>query len=81
MGLSTATSKLQKETEDLIEKAFKNGYLWNPAIHEEYLMDPLEDGLNRFYVALDASKPWLIYWILHSLDLLGVEISEDIQKK
>lgn len=29
-------------------------------------------------VALDASKPWLTYWILHSLDLLEVEISQDI---
>jgi len=29
-------------------------------------------------VALDASKPWLTYWILHALDLLEVEISQDI---
>lgn len=24
------------------------------------------------YVALDASRPWLMYWTVHSLDLLGI---------
>lgn len=24
------------------------------------------------YVSLDASKPWLMYWTVHSLDLMGI---------
>lgn len=30
-----------------------------------------------FYLqALDASRPWLCYWILHALNLLGCDMSE-----
>ena len=35
-------------------------------------------GLSGGYVALDASRPWLVYWILHSLDLLE-SLDEDPQ--
>lgn len=28
-------------------------------------------GLSAGFVVLDASKPWLVYWILHALELLG----------
>ncbi|CAN0447406.1 unnamed protein product, partial [Hapterophycus canaliculatus] len=24
----------------------------------------------RSFISLDASRPWMVYWILHSLDLL-----------
>lgn len=46
-------------------------------VHAAYLARGL-NYLSRWMVALDASKPWLTYWILHSLDLLEVEISQDI---
>ena len=26
------------------------------------------------YLYLDASRPWIVYWILHSLELLGEEL-------
>jgi protein farnesyltransferase subunit beta len=38
--------------------------------HLSYLrwgLEPLPGG----FVALDASRPWIIYWILHGMDLLG----------
>jgi protein farnesyltransferase subunit beta len=28
------------------------------------------------FVSLDASKPWLMYWTLHSLDLLGIGLDQ-----
>ena len=34
-----------------------------------------------YWAALDASKPWLCYWILHSLDLLGYKIPEKIAQR
>jgi protein farnesyltransferase subunit beta len=46
-------------------------------VHAAYLARGL-NYLSRWMVALDASKPWLTYWILHSLDLLEVEISQDV---
>lgn len=37
--------------------------------HVAYLLRGLR-SLSPGYVSLDASRPWLCYWILHSLDLL-----------
>ena len=31
--------------------------------------------LSEGYECLDASRPWLVYWILHSLELLGEPIT------
>ncbi|KAI7850021.1 terpenoid cyclases/protein prenyltransferase alpha-alpha toroid [Circinella umbellata] len=44
--------------------------------HISYLKKGLEN-LSRWMTALDASKPWLTYWILHSLELLEEEISSE----
>lgn len=38
--------------------------------HSAYLMSGL-GSLSSGYVSLDASRPWLAYWIIHSLELLG----------
>mmetsp|Transcript_26471 Transcript_26471/g.55939 ORF Transcript_26471/g.55939 Transcript_26471/m.55939 type:complete len:705 (+) Transcript_26471:134-2248(+) len=40
--------------------------------HTNYLSNALSNPLPRGFVSLDASHPWMIYWCLHSLDLLGV---------
>ncbi|KAL3823292.1 hypothetical protein ACHAXA_003440 [Cyclostephanos tholiformis] len=39
--------------------------------HVAYLRGALSDALPRGFVSLDASRPWMVYWCLHSLDLLG----------
>ena len=39
------------------------------AAHVLYLIKGLR-GLGHSYVCLDASRPWLVYWIINSLDLL-----------
>ncbi|KAJ5075530.1 protein farnesyltransferase subunit beta [Anaeramoeba ignava] len=39
--------------------------------HKEYLHKSAR-GLSEGYQELDASQPWFCYWILNSLDLLGV---------
>ncbi|KAI8814567.1 terpenoid cyclases/protein prenyltransferase alpha-alpha toroid [Cladochytrium replicatum] len=33
-------------------------------------------GLREGFTGVDASKPWLIYWMLHALELMSVELSE-----
>lgn len=33
------------------------------------------------YVALDASRPWLMYWTVHSLDLLGVGLDPETAER
>ena len=39
--------------------------------HANYLSNALSNPLPRGFVSLDASHPWMVYWCLHSLDLLG----------
>ena len=39
--------------------------------HVTYLHGALSTPLSRGYVSLDASHPWMVYWCLHSLDILG----------
>jgi protein farnesyltransferase subunit beta len=39
--------------------------------HISYLLNALSNPLSRGFVSLDASHPWMVYWCLHSLDLLG----------
>ncbi|CAG7681825.1 unnamed protein product [Allacma fusca] len=34
-------------------------------------------GLSDAYESLDASRPWLCYWILHSLNLLNVKLARE----
>lgn len=41
--------------------------------HKNYVLDGLTKPLSPGYVSLDSSRPWLIYWCLHSLSLLGYD--------
>ena len=38
-------------------------------------------GLSSRYIELDASRLWLCYWCLHSLDLLNIPISDAIKDR
>jgi prenyltransferase beta subunit len=42
-------------------------------MHVHYLTSALSNTLPRGFVSLDASRPWICYWISHSLYLLGKE--------
>ncbi|KAG2210924.1 hypothetical protein INT47_000081 [Mucor saturninus] len=80
-GLPTDTSIEQKRTEDSIlekfvpfapnnaEKLPLETIQLDRKKHLAYLKKGLA-GLGPWGKALDASKPWLVYWIFHSLDLL-----------
>jgi protein farnesyltransferase subunit beta len=39
-------------------------------IHIRFLLEGLR-SLSRGHTSLDASRPWLVFWIIHSLELLG----------
>jgi len=34
----------------------------------------IQHELPQGYTSLDASRPWLLYWVLHSFALLGGEL-------
>ncbi|OAY25814.1 protein farnesyltransferase subunit beta isoform X2 [Manihot esculenta] len=46
--------------------------------HIEYLTRGLKQ-LSSSFVVLDANRPWLCYWILHSIALLGESIDYELE--
>jgi protein farnesyltransferase subunit beta len=40
-------------------------------LHVKFLTKGLDEPLKSSYISLEASRPWIIFWILHALDLLG----------
>ncbi|ODQ65050.1 terpenoid cyclases/Protein prenyltransferase [Nadsonia fulvescens var. elongata DSM 6958] len=77
--LVTETSRAQAETEtktrDRLEKVTAAQFSLDREKHIAYLRDHLSE-LPAPYVRLDASKPWLLYWVINGLSLLGEDISE-----
>ncbi|KAI8619934.1 terpenoid cyclases/protein prenyltransferase alpha-alpha toroid [Chytriomyces sp. MP71] len=88
-GVPTDTSTLQTETEDSIfallsgstavphqTNARNRRLVLSRTAHIRFLKGGLK-GLSRNFVSLDASKPWILFWILHALDLLGETLSDE----
>lgn len=89
-GVITQTYKEQNQVEITVERcfdAFKAEYiskdeedqlslpLLSRKKHKEWLLRSLRT-LSSSYMCLDASQPWLCYWILNSLSLLDVQIPQ-----
>lgn len=49
----------------------------NREAHIAFLRNALFVPLSEDFISLDASRPWLSYWILHALDLLGEGLEEE----
>jgi len=43
--------------------------------HIEFLERAFEEKLPSYMTALDASRPWIVYWCITGLSLLGVDVS------
>ncbi|KAG0212633.1 hypothetical protein BGX33_003448 [Mortierella sp. NVP41] len=86
-GVVTESSELQLETEESIRRFFfpytQESPMPHPIAslelrklrHVKYVLGGL-DHLASYWTSLDSSKPWLCYWILHALDILGYRIPE-----
>lgn len=48
--------------------------------HAQYLAS-LFFKLPAGYVGLDASRPWLMFWTVHSWDLLGVALDQETKDR
>ncbi|EDQ86216.1 uncharacterized protein MONBRDRAFT_33884 [Monosiga brevicollis MX1] len=91
-GLSTLTTRQQEAVETQLEDECFRPVLADPevqprlSLQSEWLMLDrrrhigfLRSGLGQLgsgYQCLDASRPWIIYWCLHGLSLLGYEPNE-----
>lgn len=85
-GLTTVSSEEQQRVEESISKNYAS-YLGvadlNPdfPLHRQKHLNYLRRGLRHLsdsYECLDASRPWLCYWILHSLELLDEHVSSQV---
>ncbi|XP_036398354.1 protein farnesyltransferase subunit beta-like [Megalops cyprinoides] len=84
-NVKTVTSVEQKKVEDSIQEVLsayqQNHKLPQPALLREQHYVYLKRGLRYLsdsYECLDASRPWLCYWILHSLELLDEPVPASI---
>ena len=85
-NIDTKSSKEQKDKEDLIKHIYRAKLMSDKVIeHRSRLTRKLHTGFLRAAIrtlptgfqSLDASHPWLCYWIIHSLGLLGEYIPTD----
>lgn len=87
-SLSTETSRLEDETVEKclpflrgIEPTQRGPFnqFGVPALqrdaHVEYLYDSLEEYPSNF-VGIDSSRPWMVYWALAGLSLLGEDVTK-----
>ncbi|KAG9336505.1 hypothetical protein JZ751_002852 [Albula glossodonta] len=85
-NVETVTSVQQKKVEETIQEVIRAQWL-NHSIPQAVFSSPtllqqqhyvyLKKGLQNLsdsYECLDASRPWLCYWILHSLELLNEHV-------
>jgi protein farnesyltransferase subunit beta len=85
-GNPSQTTEDQVRVEDDVSKSYGlylegcelSGPVLKRAIHSAYLRRGLVE-LTANYQHLDASRPWLIYWILHSLELLDEPVDIDMK--
>ncbi|GMT11014.1 hypothetical protein PFISCL1PPCAC_2311, partial [Pristionchus fissidentatus] len=53
---------------------------FNRELHIAYVVSYLKQ-LPTSYQGLDSSRPWLCYWGVHSLNLLGYQMSEEMKSE
>ena len=87
-NLPTSSSKAQnalekkimpsyQELENLEGDEFDELLELNRAMHVAYVQNGLGQ-LGPGFAVLDASRPWICYWLLHSLALLDAPMPKDI---
>ena len=88
-SIYSTTVKEQTKTEDSVARIF-NLFMSAPApktppLSRDLTIEFLKRGLFRHlpssYGSLDASRPWICYWILHSLDILGYQCTDEEASK
>ncbi|KAL7416623.1 terpenoid cyclases/protein prenyltransferase alpha-alpha toroid [Mrakia frigida] len=77
-------SKLEERRESLslqgkISSQADRVFCCSPVLEKNSHVQYLAKNLFKLpapFVSLDASRPWMLYWILHSFDLLGVALDQ-----
>ncbi|KAJ2681228.1 CAAX farnesyltransferase (FTase) subunit beta, partial [Coemansia sp. RSA 1285] len=91
----TETSEAQKEVEDRIGRVYMRlvdpqtlplgGEIDDTrhrllrAKHEQFINDSIH-GLSSVFTVLDSSRPWIPFWCLNSLDVMGSDIDDRLRR-
>ena len=65
---------------ELFQSANGGNIKITPTLRRDKTVTFLLRGLKHLsdgFQCLDASRPWLVYWIIHSLELLNVSVQGD----
>ncbi|CAK9824798.1 Protein farnesyltransferase subunit beta [Anthophora retusa] len=77
----TASSQEQDSVERNVLEAYRIGQpILRKHLHILFLESCLTN-LNEDHECLDCSRPWLCYWIIHSLQILGKRLSDSEYSK
>ncbi|XP_015610225.1 protein farnesyltransferase subunit beta isoform X2 [Cephus cinctus] len=81
-GVQTATSMEQENVEENVLRLYTMGKrpILERYTHIKFLKKSLTH-LSEGYECLDCSRPWLCYWILHALHVLGERLEIDDYSK
>lgn len=77
-ALETESSTVQRETARACRALRVGGDAW-PGLQRQKHVAFLRNSLGTLpagFVAVDASRPWMLYWALTGLYLLGEDVSE-----
>ncbi|CAK9161338.1 unnamed protein product [Ilex paraguariensis] len=85
----TVTQEEQSQVEAQVSKLYQVFYSVTPKCqsvmlevqrdnHMKYLTKGLRNLGSKFAV-LDANRPWLCYWIIHSIALLGESVEAEVE--
>jgi protein farnesyltransferase subunit beta len=73
---SESQSAVEQEILEILSTATAKKLVLLKNKHEKYLKNIVDSGLGSKYYSYDAIKPWLVFWILHSLELLNLELDD-----
>ena len=82
-SLSTCSSKQQHELEQKVAPLIARGSELQQQVRLEaaHHVRYLEGGLKHLpgaFVSLESSRPWILYWVVHSLALLKANLPGDV---
>ena len=82
-SLPTCSSRQQHQLEQKVAKLIARGSELQQQVRLEATqhISYLEGGLKNLpgaFVSLESSRPWILYWIVHSLTLLKAALPDDV---
>ncbi|KAF8508603.1 hypothetical protein JB92DRAFT_579589 [Gautieria morchelliformis] len=80
-GFPTPTSRVQRETEEIISESSSATFTLNRKGYLSFIARALLQGFPKHYAYQDASQAWFMFWSLHGFSLLGAGLDPDNKQR